>query len=214
MSRPLVTVNTITTMARTLGRVELPANALITPAARDRLQGSGLTVTWLGADEAPAQRTALYLVGDGANPTCQTLVTSLERVLGKVQFWSCNGHRAGLLAALKNATDALAKCSQRRAAVVVRDGGLVSCVANRQAHVRAVVCDKPTRLMGYMRDLAVNLLVLEYERLSLRQMQGMLETFVRSETGIDPVVEAALQGGASSHGESKAEGCRCRDAHR
>jgi ethanolamine utilization protein EutN len=47
LSRQLVTVKTITAQLRELGRVELRSDALITPAARDRLQSSGLQVTWL-----------------------------------------------------------------------------------------------------------------------------------------------------------------------
>jgi hypothetical protein len=212
LSRQLVTVKTITAQLRELGRVELRSDALITPAARDRLQSSGLQVTWLDRAPAEPERVALYLVGDGANPVCQTLQLNLERSLGPVRFWSCQGHRAGLLAALRHATDALAKCSRRRAAVVVRDGGLVACVANRQPHVRAVVCGQPTRLAGYMRDLAVNLLVLESDRLALRQMQGMLETFARGATALDPVVAEALAvKQIEAEWQVEAE-CRCRDA--
>jgi len=211
VSRPLVTANSITAQARKFGRVELPANALITPAARDRLQGTNLPVTWLDAETEPSTRVGLYLVGDASNPTCQALLPVLERSLGGVNFWSCQGHRAGLLAALRNATDALAKCSQRRGAVIVRDGGIVQCVANHEAHVRAVVYDRPTRLTAYMRELAPNLLILEHERLSLGQMRGMLETFIRGETGMDPVIESALHGDSK---ENSATECRCQHADR
>jgi ribose 5-phosphate isomerase RpiB len=90
--------------------------------------------------------------------------------------------------------DGLAQCSQRRGVVIVRVGGIVSCVANRNPKVRAAVLTRPSDLYGLRKDLNINVLILERERLSLRQMQASIETFLTGRGALNPAVEAALSG--------------------
>ena len=52
---------------------------------------------------------------------------------------------------------------------------------------------KPSTLFGLVRRLGINLLILEFGRWSLRQMQAAIDEFLTGNTRIDPIVEAALQ---------------------
>jgi len=204
MTRTLVTVRTLVEQVRTHGRIELPADALITPAARDWLRGTTLRVETAPAPEAPAPTgPVVYLVGDARRPDVQTLLPALERSYPRLRFLPCNGHMAGLLAAVQAACTGLSECSQRRGVVVISDGAPVCCVANRFAGVRAAILAAPSALFGLIRELGVNLLILERGRLSLAQIRAAITTFVAGKPHVSPEIAAAL---AQVDGASAAAG--------
>lgn len=208
--RPLVTVKSLLAQARAQGAIELAEDALITPAAADWLATTGVPVRRAASGEQTTPREpALYLVGDAAHPTCRTLLPMLERAHGPVTFWPCQGCRAGLVAAVQRTCAALAEDSRRRGVVVVRSSALVSCIANKHPAVRAAIVSRPAQLAGLMREIGLNLLILEHETVSLRQMAGLIDAFLRGATGFDPGVEAALAGGDAPAGGK----CGCSRAH-
>jgi len=195
MSRPLVTVKTLVTQSRDHGRIELPANALITPAAQDWLRSSGVPVRRTDATAAPENPApTVYLIGDGQTSTLQTLLPILERKYDNLKFLSCHGHLAGCLEALTDVCAALSACSQRRAVVIVRAAAIVSCIANKCPDVRAAIASGPSALSELRHRLGINLLILEPGQTSLRQMQAMIDGFLAGKTEIDPVIESALLG--------------------
>ncbi len=193
MTRTLVTVRTLVEQVRTHGRIELPADALITPAARDWLRGTTLRVETAPAPAAPAPTgPVVYFVGDARRPDVQTLLPALERSYPRLRLLPCNGHLAGLLSAVQAACAGLSECTQRRGVVVVSDGAPVCCVANRFAGVRAAILATPSALYGLIRELGVNLLILERTRLSLAQIRAAITTFVAGKPDVAPEIAAAL----------------------
>lgn len=214
MSRPLVTVKTLLAQARNgNGKViEIAENAIVTPAAADWLATRGLTVRRVAGEIAAAGEPVLNLVGDAGNSKCRMLLPMLERSCGGMVFRPCRGHRAGLLEAVRQTCAVVAKDATKRGVVVVRDGAIVTCVANKHPDIRAATVRGPGQLATLLNELGLNLLVLEHSVLSLRQMVGLIETFVRARPQLDPVVEAALSGVAPA-GQAVKE-CACRHAHR
>jgi len=212
MSRPLVTVKTLLAQARNgNGRlIEIAEDALITPAAADWLSSRGLAVSRVAPDAAALTAPVLNLVGDANHPRCQTLLPLLERSLGGVVFRPCRGHRAGLLEAVQQTCAAVAADGTRRGVVVVRDGAIVTCLANKHPAIRAAVVRGPAQLSALVSELGLNLLVLEHSVLSLRQMVGLIETFARAKPQLDPIVDKALGGTAPE----PARKCACSHAHR
>jgi hypothetical protein len=211
MSRTLITVKTLAAQARNGRAIEIAADALVTPAAADWLAATQLPVRRLDAAPVadPTRDPALSVVADGSHPNVRTLLPLLERQYGPVAFWSCRGHVAGLMEALQHAFDALAGDPARRCVVVMRDGSIAHCVSNRQPHVRAAIATRPSHLTGLMRNLGINMLILEHERISLRQMQGMIETFTSGATSLEPAVAAALGDGTGAAAASSPPGsCR------
>ncbi len=202
MSRPLITVKTLIAQSREGTAINLPADAIITPAAQDWLQATRLPVRRNGAGpRVPAASPTVYVIGDAKDPTMQTLLPVLERQHDSLTFLPCQGHLAGCLDAVRRMCEGLSQCSRRRGIVVVRVGGIVSCVANRNPNVRAAVLTRPSDLYGLQKDLGINVLVLERERLSLRQMQASIETFLAARSSVDPAVEAALSGAVTAGGD-------------
>ena len=172
------------------------------PEADDWLRQATVPVRRVDAAEAPTpSEPALFMVGDSRDPTLQALLPQLERKYDDVRFLPCHGHLAGCLEAVNQMCEALATCSKRRGIVVVRIAAIVGCVANRFANVRAAIVSKPSALFDLQRRLGVNLLILEPERMSLRQMRATIDGFLTGKTDIDPIVESALASLPASVGQ-------------
>lgn len=210
--RPLITVNTLTTQLRERGAVELPADALITPAAQDWLRGTRVRVHRVGAatgaggcdgNGAVSAPPRVYVVGDAAVPVMQALLPGLERQIPGLRFLPCHGHMAGLMAALHETCTALGGCTRRRGVVIVRNGADVCCVANKYPRVRAAILAAPSALLSLQTELGANLLILERDRMSLQQMRAAIERFVAGPAHVSPVIAEALA--VAREGEAPAE---------
>lgn len=194
MSRPLITVKELLSQVREHGRVTMPENALVTPAARDWLQGAAVKIERVGAVARAAKTTPLLrVVGDHANPVVQTLLPALERAYGDAPFQSCHGHLAGLMTCLADLCQWLGTAPEHKGVALLRDGAIAACVANRHPHVRAAIAQRPSSMFRLLRSLGINLLILETEALSLRQLTALIDEFMRTKTTLDPAVEAALK---------------------
>jgi len=194
MSRPLITVKTLLAQSRRQGDVTLPDNALVTPAAADWLQAAGVTVRRVAAEKAEPTGVITYVVGDAGNPVLQTLLPSLERKYEPVEFLPCNGYLGGLLEATRRMCTGLTECSGRRGIALVRKSAIISCVANKCPGIRAAIVSQPTALFPLMRELGLNLLVVEPHTTSVRQIQGLIDNFLAGQTSVTPVIDTALQG--------------------
>ncbi len=210
MSRPLVTVNSLLTQLREHGAVELPADALVTPAARDWLRGARVTIrptaATTPAPAAPPPPTH-YLIADPALPLVQTLLPPLQRRHGGLQLLPTNHDLKPLLAAVLAACRGLGGCTQRRGVALVRDGAFLTCLANRHAKVRAAILAAPTALYRLQHELGVNLLIIELDRLSLQQTRAALEAFLDGPTHLAPEFEDALRTMAAQQKPCGCTGC-------
>lgn len=207
MSRPLITVKELLSQVREHGRVTLPEDALVTPAARDWLQGAAVKVERVGAVATAAKAVPrLHVVGDHTHPVVQTLLPSLERTYGAA-FQSCNGHLAGLMTCLADVCQWLGAAPEHKGVALLRDGAIAACVANRYPHVRAAIAQRPSSMFRLLRSLGINLLILETEAMSLRQLTALIDEFMKTKTTLDPAVEAALKHEPTT-GVSPTCGCR------
>lgn len=209
MSRPLVTVNALTAQVRDAGRITLPEDALITPAAADWLQGTRVPVERVRARsvETPTGPRR-YLIGDAGNATVQTLVRHLERSQPCLEFLSCDDRRECLLKHVRTVADGIARCDDERAAIVVDKGAIAACVANKFVPVRAAILQQPSDLFALQHELAINVLIIEKERTSLRQAQGAIDTFFNGKARLDPRIESAI-GDSITTADSSQDCTRC-----
>jgi hypothetical protein len=196
MTRPLITVSKLLAQVRETGGVQVPEDALITPAAQDWLMSARVDVKRTGpaVTQPNGGFATLYIVGDAKQPVVQTILPGLERKYPKVSFLPCNGHMGGLLAAVRQMCTGLSECDKRKGVVLVRDGAPVCCLANRFEKVRAAILPKPSALYSLQRELGVNCLIIERERISLSQTQATIDAFMTGQTAVDPVIAAALGG--------------------
>jgi hypothetical protein len=208
MRRPLVTVKTLLTQSRECGEIELPEGALITPAAVDWLRSCAVPVRRAEAVEsARGNEPTVYVIGDAAKPYMQALLPILERKYPSLEFLRCHGCCEGLLAAVKTMCAGLDESDRRRGVIVVQNGALPSCVANKQTHVRAAILSQPSALFALQRELGINVLIIEEGRISLRQAQATIDAFLTGKTRLDPVIAAALSGAPGAPDAQPAHAC-------
>lgn len=211
MSRALVTVKSLLAQMRDGHAVEIVDDALITPAAAEWLATNRVQVRRSRQTvEVKESAPRLHLVGDAGCTRCQTLLSMLDRTVGPVEFRPCQGRREGLLAALKTMCVALAECDRRRGVVLVRDGAVASAVANKHPAVRAAIVTRAGQLTMLVREMGLNLLIIEHDAVSLRQARALIETFAAGRASLEPAIAAALEGIAAPSSPE----CRCHNADR
>ena len=71
--------------------------------------------------------------------------------------------------------------SPGRVVIVVENGAIASCVANKRAHVRAAVIARPSELRMLQRELGINVLIVETGRFSIHHGRAMIEAFLTGE---------------------------------
>lgn len=192
MTRPVITAQKLTAQAREHGEVVLPENALLTPSAKDWLLGAKVPVRTDGAEAPQPKGPRFYLLGDGGDPYLKALLPDLERRFPSLEFLSCNNDRRCLLESLRRVCSDLSKSPARRAVAILEHGGITSCVANKQARVRAAILDQPSALRMLTRELGINLLILEKGRFAVGQARASIETFLTGRTSTDPRVAPFL----------------------
>jgi ribose 5-phosphate isomerase RpiB len=78
--------------------------------------------------------------------------------------------------------------------IVVDNGAIAGCIANKYAHVRAAIVTQLATLFALQRELGGNVMIVEKGRVSLRQAQAIIEAFLTGKTQLDPSIEAAIAG--------------------
>jgi ribose 5-phosphate isomerase RpiB len=208
MSRPLVTVKTLIAQSRAHGAIELPADALVTPAAQDWLRGSRSPVRRVEtAGPRRDNEPAFYVVGDTADPYVQTLLPYLERRFVGLTLLACNGCRDGLLAAVREMCERLSESVRGRGVIIVESGAIAGCIANKYAHVRAAIVLQMSALFALQRELGANVAIVEKDRVSLRQAQAIIEAFLTGKMQLEPAIEAAIDGIPTSATASQPKLC-------
>jgi hypothetical protein len=200
MARPLITVKALMQQVRKRGRVQLPENALISPAAADWLRGTHVQVQRTGAvqlggrgDADGKSARAIYLVGDEHEPCVQTLVPELERRHAGLRFRPVQPRVTSLIVALVDMCAALNGCARTRGIAIVNEASLVTCLANRFPRVRGAIVARASELHALMRRMALNLLILPLGDIALRQQAALIDSFLAGRADFEPELEAGLQ---------------------
>ena len=210
MNRPLITVKTLLAQSQNGDTIELPANALITPAAADWLRTCRKPVQRVGVtNPEPNHTPAIYLIGDPSTPYLRTLLPGLEREHHSLTFLTCNGKRDGLLEAIHTMCDAIGEDKSCRGIIVVENGAISSCVANKHPAVRAAIVTQRSSLFGLQRELGINVLIIENGRTSLQQARATIDSFLSGKSRLDPVIAAALPGATSAEPSGEPDLCNC-----
>jgi ribose 5-phosphate isomerase RpiB len=106
------------------------------------------------------------------------LRTELERIAGRLENFEAGGDRLSALAALKRLCCAV-QCGNLRRGLVLTDSGVVpACVANKFRGVRACVGGGVMDIDEAVRELGINVLVIEYPNRTFHEMRQMVKRLV------------------------------------
>ncbi len=151
--------------------LQLLPRTIVTPLAADELKARGILVTWQAAKSAPARDTSPWgYAQERPDAAVAAAVQALER----------DGTK---LTAVQVPADALWTAAQTACLGVIvfcGDPGLVCCVANKLAGVRATVVATPQAAARARQNLGANLLAIETPGRTFFELRQMLRTICAS----------------------------------
>lgn len=202
MSRAVVTARMLEEMLAARGPIELPRDALLTPAARDWLRDRKIPVTWQDAPPAGGVGGRVPIVIDLKTPMLRSLLIALERILGTTETIDPSEKAGGMVAAVRTLCSGVAAGRYPRGIVFAEDGGLPVCVANKCRGIRAALGLCLPSVEQAVRQFAANVLVIEPGRQTMHQIRQMVQRFVTLRAG--EAAKAALQAIAAVEGGADA----------
>lgn len=179
MSRSVVTAQMLQDLQRSRAPIELPRDALITPAARDWLRDHAMPVTW--QDAKPAANVGggrVPIVIDLKVPMLRSLLITLERSLGSAETIDPSEKSGGVIAAVRKLCGGVAAGQFSRGIVFADDGNLPVCVANKCRGIRAAMGMCVPSVEQAVRQFAANVLVIEPGHQTMHQIRQMVQRFV------------------------------------
>ncbi len=176
------------------GVAVLAVDARLTPLANDLVREGAVKIRRVGTGEARATASAggqtWLWWADGFCPTVQNLVGEYRNRLLPI-----TGDRSAV--GLASVVRELAKrVKEKRAAggvLFVRSGALAMCYANRCRSLRAVLGTCDESVDEGLRELAANVLVIEYPHSSGDKARGLVERLIRSSPKPSPVLDRELR---------------------
>jgi ribose 5-phosphate isomerase RpiB len=197
MGRPVVTAILLDDLLRTGKPIALPKEALITPAARDWFRDHPVPVTWLDGEGCGQARLALVM--EPKLTEMRALRTMLDRQGGVADVIEPMPGTAGLAAATRRLCGKIVRREVTKGVVFATDGAVPVCVANKHKGIRAALGMSVPMVEEAIRELGINVLVIEYPEQTPYRMRQMIKRLATGATAPKPelvaVLEAIEQGG-------------------
>jgi ribose 5-phosphate isomerase RpiB len=205
MSRAVVTAQMLQEMLATRGPIELPRDALITPAARDWLRDRKIPITWQDAKPSAGVGGRVPIVIDLKTPMLRSLLITLERILGSTETIDPSEKAGGMVAAVRTLCAGVAAGQYPRGIVFADDGNLPVCVANKCRGIRAALGLCLPSVEQAVRQFAANVLVIEPAHQTMHQIRQMVQRFVTlrasdsAKAALDAIAAMEMEGAAGAN---------------
>ncbi len=200
MSRPVVTALMLNDLLRTGAEIVLQKGALITPAARDWFKEHAVPVTWL--EGSTGQGGSLAVVMDTRLPEMRAVRTMLDRTGGLAEVIEPAVGRGAMASATRRLCGMISRREVARGVVFAQDGAVPVCVANKHVGIRAALGMNVPMVEEACRELAINVLVIEYPGQTPYQMKQMIRRLTQGPSVPRPELAAAIanieQGGGKA----------------
>jgi hypothetical protein len=154
--------------------VELPPNAVITPLAAEELRANGVQVRRQAASAAPPPRSRWGVAQERPYPQIASALQALERDGSPLQEL-CAGDGAPCRWA-KAVAECVAHGECQGGVIFCHDPGLVCCVANKLAGLRAVAVVTVAQAARATLTLGANLVAVEMPGRTFFEVRQMLRT--------------------------------------
>jgi len=191
MGRPVVTAILLDDLLRTGKQIALPKDALVTPAARDWFRDHPIPVTWLdGRDDGKA---SLAVVMEPKLAEMRALRTMLDREGGVADVIEPAPGTAGLASATRRLCGKIVRREVTKGVVFANDGAVPVCVANKHKGIRAALGINVPTVEEAIRELGINVLVIEYPDQTPYRMKQMIGRLAAGATAPQPELVAAIE---------------------
>ena len=205
MSRVVISANLLDDLRREGRDIAIPRSALLTPAARDWLREAAYPVAWIDEQAGPGKNATVGVVGDFAQPALRSLRIELDRLAGGVErFESPDSSPTGgsLLPALGKLCRAVQGGKPGRGVVFVEDGAIAACVASKFRGIRACVGNGVASTHEAVRDLGINVLVIEPSKRTFHEMRQMIRRLLAESGRPSEAVSQAIAAAEAAEAEA------------
>ena len=199
MSRTVITANVLEDLRREGREIRIPHDALLTPSARDWVRHAAYPIAWFDL-QADAKGATLGVAGALSLASLRCLHTELERIAGEVRVFESEGNRRKLLRGLCRMCSAIQRGELTRGLVLVEDGAISACVANKYRGIRACVGTGLIATDAAVRELGINVLIIEYPQRTFHEMRQMIRRLVVGPGQPDKAVSQAIATAEASEG--------------
>ncbi len=190
MSRPVVTAKMLDDLLRSQTPIVLAKGSLVTPAARDWFKEHAVPVTW---QDTPDNRgRSLAVVMDPKVPELRMMRTMLDRAGGLVDVIEPTVGAGAMAAATRKLCSRIRRGEASKGVVFAGDGAVAACVANKFAGIRAALGACVPMVEEAVRELGINVLVIEYPHQTPYLMRQMVDRFAAGRTMPRPEVAAMI----------------------
>ncbi len=190
MSRPVVTAKMLDDLLRSQTPIVLAKGSLVTPAARDWFKEHAVPVTW---QETPGNSgRSLAVVMDPKVPELRMMRTLLDRAGGLVDVIEPTVGAGAMAAATRKLCGRLRRGEANKGVVFASDGAVPVCVANKFAGIRAALAACVPTVEEAIRELGINVLVIEYPHQTPYLMRQMVDRFAAGPTMPRPEIAAMV----------------------
>lgn len=198
----MVTAILLEDLHRSGREIVLPNNALVTPAARDWFRDHPVPVTWEETREDAGGTLAVVM--DAKLPEMRGLRTMLDREGGVAEVIEPGRGLKGMAVATRRLCRLVSEGQVAKGVVFAVDGAVPVCVANKEWGIRAALGMNVPMVEEALRDLGINVLVIEYPTLTaylMKQMIWRLKAGARTpKPEVAELIQAIEQGGANANG--------------
>jgi hypothetical protein len=149
--------------------------AVVTPLAADQLRMNGVRISRQQAEEKPAAKVTWGYVLDKANPLATSAVRSLER--DGLTLKELQGKNEGPVCRwAKAVAECVAQGGCIGCVVFCEDSGLVCCVANKLAGLRAAAIASTPQAARAVMTFGPNLVAIEMSGRTFFELRQILKT--------------------------------------
>jgi ribose 5-phosphate isomerase RpiB len=153
----------------------LPARTIITPLAAEQIRAHGLRVQRLPVEEQPAPSARWGYAQERSHPLVQSAIRSLEREGVSLQELNLPD-RSSACRWARAVAEWVAHGNGWGGVVFCDNAGLLCCVANKVAGLRAVAANTVSHAAQATRTLGANLVAVEMPGRTFFEVQQILRT--------------------------------------
>lgn len=202
-----ITARQLEQMLRESGTIVLPAGARLTPGAQDLVRSKKLDLSYDAAAgkpqvqltatstplvTSPASTGASFVYWCGAKSgTAKAAIAMTSRELNLREL-PVAGDASNAIAAVRATIESIKSKSAVGAIFVVDHASIVTALANRSPHLRAIVGTSIGAIDLGLTQIGANVLIIEPGNLPLMMIRNLILKFIRSPRGMNEELAKAI----------------------
>lgn len=199
------TARQLESLLKETGSIVLPYRARLTPNAQDWVRAKKITVGYADLEATPVKSNGSLSEGLQSPASAKPYLWWCDGPCGIAKAALMNVAREATLepmailedsskasAAVRHLSQAIADGSAAGGILVTQHAAVATVYANRCRNLRAIVGTSLPAVEAGIKELAANVLIVEIDQLSLREMKHLILRFVKAPRELSDIVKREL----------------------